>query len=70
MISEFGSGSPISNTNNSLLEDETGSASESASLASWGRNLLMQPAFLNATPVYPADSVSTKAFSINHITNR
>ncbi|VDM39705.1 unnamed protein product [Toxocara canis] len=66
MRSEFGGTGLGGNTlGGGSVEDETGSASESASLASWGRNLLMEHSALTVGPFFPADSISTKAFSTN-----
>lgn len=59
MRAEFGGG--IIGVTPMALEDDGGSASESASLASWGRNLLMEHS--SAGPIFPADSISTRAFS-------
>ncbi|VDO47601.1 unnamed protein product, partial [Onchocerca flexuosa] len=65
MTSEFGSGHTLLNAGGGYTDDDTGSASESSSLASWGRNLLMQAPYTKMKLVYPADTISTKAFS-NH----
>lgn len=62
MQKEFGG---ILQSNLTSLEDETGSTSGSASLASWGRNLIMEHSALTVGPFFPADSISTKAFSMN-----
>ncbi|CAG9536757.1 unnamed protein product [Cercopithifilaria johnstoni] len=67
MTSEFGSGHTLLNTSvGGYTDDDTGSASESASLASWGRNLLIQAPYAKMKLVYPADTISTKAFSSHH----
>uniref|UniRef100_A0A0R3S3Q4 WD repeat-containing protein 44 n=1 Tax=Elaeophora elaphi TaxID=1147741 RepID=A0A0R3S3Q4_9BILA len=64
MTSEFGSGHTLLNTGvGGCTDDDAGSASESASLASWGRNLLIQAPYTKMKLVYPADTISTKAFS-------
>uniref|UniRef100_A0A915Q5W5 WD repeat-containing protein 44 n=1 Tax=Setaria digitata TaxID=48799 RepID=A0A915Q5W5_9BILA len=63
MTSEFGSGHTLLNTSGGYTDDDAGSASESASLASWGRNLLMQAPYTKMKLIYPADTISTKAFS-------
>lgn len=65
MINEFGGGRAVLNTTAGYVDDDAGSASESASLASWGRNLLLQAPYTNVKPIYPADTISTKAFSSN-----
>lgn len=61
MQKEFG---VVFHGNMNSAEDEAGSTSESASLASWGRNLIMEHSPLTVGPFYPADSISTKAFSL------
>ncbi|VDK69435.1 unnamed protein product [Litomosoides sigmodontis] len=64
MTSEFGSGHTLMNTSlGGCTDDDAGSASESTSLASWGRNLLIQAPYAKMKLVYPADTISTKAFS-------
>uniref|UniRef100_A0A1I7VPM5 WD repeat-containing protein 44 n=1 Tax=Loa loa TaxID=7209 RepID=A0A1I7VPM5_LOALO len=64
MTNEFGSGHTLLNTGGvGYTDDDAGSASESASLASWGRNLLIQAPYTKMKLVYPADTISTKAFS-------
>ncbi|VDK72432.1 unnamed protein product [Onchocerca ochengi] len=65
MTNEFGSGHTLLNAGDGYTDDDAGSASESSSLASWGRNLLMQAPYMKMKLVYPADTISTKAFS-NH----
>uniref|UniRef100_A0A915B102 WD repeat-containing protein 44 n=2 Tax=Parascaris univalens TaxID=6257 RepID=A0A915B102_PARUN len=69
MRSEFGGSGVGGNMVSGSVEDETGSASESASLASWGRNLLMEHSALSVGPFFPADSMSTKAFSATSSTH-
>lgn len=64
MTNEFGSGNTLLNSGGGgYTDDDAGSASESASLASWGRNLLIQAPYTKMKLVYPADTISTKAFS-------
>ncbi|VDN02928.1 unnamed protein product [Thelazia callipaeda] len=62
MSNEFGGGRSFLNTNGGHTDDDAGSASESASLASWGRTLLMQAPYTKMKLVYPADTISTKGF--------
>ncbi|KAK6114128.1 WD domain G-beta repeat family protein [Brugia pahangi] len=65
MTNEFGSGHNLLNIGGGscYTDDDAGSVSESASLASWGRNLLIQAPYTKMKLVYPADTISTKAFS-------
>lgn len=71
MTSEFGSGHTLLNAGiGTYTDDDAGSASESASLASWGRNLLIQAPYAKIKLVYPADTISTKAFSSHQNLNR
>lgn len=71
MTSEFGSGHTLMNTSvGGYTDDDAGSASESASLASWGRNLLIQAPYAKMKLVYPADTISTKAFSSHQSVSR
>ncbi|VDK51286.1 unnamed protein product [Anisakis simplex] len=71
MRSEFGPSGVTMNCGGILLgdassiEEETAPTSESASLASWGRNLLMEHSSVNVGPFFPSDSLSTKAFNPN-----
>lgn len=46
------------------VDDDAASTSDNTSLASWGRNLLMDCSSANIGPFFPADSLSTKAFSM------
>lgn len=70
MTNEFGSGHTLLNAGDGYTDDDAGSASESSSLASWGRNLLMQAPYMKMKLVYPADTISTKAFSNHQNLNR
>lgn len=72
MTNEFGSGNTLSSSGcgGDYVDDDAGSASESASLASWGRNLLIQAPYTKMKLVYPADTISTKAFSNHQNQNR
>lgn len=67
MLKEFG---PVSNPNENIItpgnETESNSLSECTSLASWGRNLLMERngTSTHLIAVFPADSLSTRAAPI------